>query len=110
MVIIGAPKEIDRMPSAVIATSQERRVSSEPAVAARPVTDALVMALQSQRRGPNRAAMARSLLGRSALGRLKAQRHHSSRTAVLSSSDGECCAACRTRQQGWLQWRSDSGA
>ncbi len=51
MVIIGAPNETERMPSAVSATSHERRVSSD-APAARPLADAIVIALRCQRPGP----------------------------------------------------------
>ncbi len=42
MVISGAPKETERMPSADQATSQERRVSIVPAAVARPATVAVV--------------------------------------------------------------------
>src|ERR1700730_554081 len=47
MVMIGAPNETERMPSAVTATTQERRVSMVPAaVVPRPATDAVVIAIR----------------------------------------------------------------
>ena len=42
-VMSGAPKEMERTPSADQATSQERRVSIVPATAARPPTVAVVI-------------------------------------------------------------------
>ena len=57
MVMTGAPNETERMPSAVTAISQERRVSIVGAAAgARPAADAIVIALRNQRVGRNRAA------------------------------------------------------
>jgi hypothetical protein len=48
MVITGAPKEIERMPSAVIATSHDRRVSIVAAAeGARPVAVTVVMAYEA---------------------------------------------------------------
>jgi hypothetical protein len=56
MVMTGAPKEIERMPSAVTATSQERRVSIVPAAdVARRVTVTAVIALQNYRLGVHAA-------------------------------------------------------
>jgi hypothetical protein len=56
-VMSGAPKEMERTPSADQATSQERRVSIVPAIAAWPPTGAVVITYDTMARTKHSARL-----------------------------------------------------